>query len=43
MHFDGVEITSDHCASVLNKVKAWLLEAAEQQTDKTHNENNGDI
>ncbi|KAK2160710.1 hypothetical protein NP493_1627g01005 [Ridgeia piscesae] len=27
MYFEGVEITSDHCASVLHKVKSWLLEA----------------
>ena len=30
-----------HC--VLHKVKSWLLEAAEQDKNKTHNENNGDI
>ena len=28
------------CASVLDKVKSWLLEAAEQDKNKTHNENN---
>ena len=38
-----VEITSDHCASMLHKVKSWLLEAAEQGKNKTHNENNDDI
>ena len=43
MYLEGVEITSDHCASVLQKVKSWLLEAAEQDTNKTHSENNGDI
>ena len=43
MYLEGVEITSDHCASVLHKVKSWLLEAAEQDKNKTHSENNGDI
>ena len=43
MYLEGVEITSDPCASVLHKVKSWLLEAAEQDQNKTHNENNGDI
>ena len=43
LYFEGIEMTSDHCASVLHKVKTWLLEAAEQDKNKTHNENNGDI
>ena len=44
MNLEGVEITSDHCVSVLNKEKkSWLLEAAEQNKNKTHSENNGDI
>ena len=43
MYLEGVEITSDHCASVLHKVKSWLLEAAEHDKNKTHSENNGDI
>ena len=30
MYFEGVEITSDDCGSVLHKVDSWLLEAAEQ-------------
>ncbi|KAK2160218.1 hypothetical protein NP493_1660g00015 [Ridgeia piscesae] len=38
MYSEGVE-TSDHCASVLHKVKSWLLEAAEQAKNKTHNKN----
>ena len=25
------------------KIKSWLLEAAEQDKNKTHSENNGDI
>ena len=41
MYLEGVEITSDHCASVIHKVKSWLLEAAEQE--KKNIENNGDI
>ena len=28
---------------VLHKVNSWLLEAAEKDTNKTHNENNGDF
>ncbi|KAK2150332.1 hypothetical protein NP493_2805g00000 [Ridgeia piscesae] len=40
MYFEGVETTSDHCASVLHKVKSWLLDAAEQDENKTHNESN---
>ena len=43
IYFEGVEITSDHCTSVLHKVKSWLLEATEQDKNKTYNENNGDI
>ena len=43
MYFEGVEITSDHCASLLHKVKSWLLEAAEQHKSKTQNKNSGDI
>ena len=43
MYLKGAEITSDHCASVLHKVKSWLLEATEQDKNKTPNENNGDI
>ena len=43
MYLEGVKITSDHCAGVLHKVKSWLLEAAEQDKNKTHSENNGDI
>ena len=43
MYLEGVEITSDQCASVLHKVKSWLLEAAEQDKNKTHSENNGEI
>ena len=43
MHFECVESTSDHYASVLHKVKSWLLEYAEQDKNKTHNKNNGDI
>ena len=43
MYFEGVEMTSDDCASVLHKVKSWLLEAAEPDRNKTHNKNNGDI
>ena len=30
MYLERVEITCGHCASVLHKVKSWLLEAAEQ-------------
>ena len=30
-------------AGMLHKVKSWLLEAVEQDRNKTHNENNGDI
>jgi len=41
MYLEGVEITSAHCAR--HKVKSWLLEAAEQDKNKTHSENNGDI
>ena len=29
-YFEGVEITSGHCVTVLHMVKSWLLEAAEQ-------------
>ncbi|KAK2186342.1 hypothetical protein NP493_205g03039 [Ridgeia piscesae] len=29
MYFEGVEMTSDKCASLLYKVKSWLVEAAE--------------
>ena len=36
-------MTSDHCVSVLHKVKSWFLEAAEQGKNKTHSKNNGDI
>ena len=43
MYLEGVEITSDRCAGVLHKVKSWLLEAAEQDKNKTHNEKNFDI
>ncbi|KAK2179638.1 hypothetical protein NP493_478g00011 [Ridgeia piscesae] len=43
MYFEGVEMTSDHCANVLHKVKSWLLEAAEQDKNKTYSKNNGDI
>ena len=38
VYFEGVE-TSDHCASVLHKVKSWLLGAAEQARNKTRNKN----
>ena len=34
MYFEGAEITSNHCASVVHKVKSWLLEAAEQEQIK---------
>ena len=37
MYCDGVEIKSDDCGSVLHKLKSWLLEAAEQHKNKTHN------
>ena len=40
MYLECDEITSDHCASVLHKVKSWLLEAEEQDKNQTHN---GDI
>ena len=43
MYLEGVEITSELCVSVLHKLKSWLLEAAEQDKNKIHNENNGDI
>ena len=43
MYLEGVEITSDPCACVLHKVKSWLLEAAEHDKNKTHNENKDDI
>ena len=31
IYFEDVEMTFDQCASLLHKVKSWLLEAAEQQ------------
>ncbi|KAK2170769.1 hypothetical protein NP493_1143g01002 [Ridgeia piscesae] len=34
MYFDGVEMTSDDCASVLHRIKSWLLQAAEQDKIK---------
>ena len=37
IYFEGVEMTSDQCASLLHKVKSWLLEAAEQHNNKTLN------
>ena len=43
MYFEGVEMTSDQCASLLHKVKSWLLEAAEQHNNKSLNKNSGDI
>ncbi|KAK2171065.1 hypothetical protein NP493_1106g00022 [Ridgeia piscesae] len=43
IYFEGVEMTSDQCASLLHKVKSWLLEAAEQHNSKTLNKNSGDI
>ena len=43
MYLERVEITSDHCANVLHKVKSRLVEAAEQDKNKTHNEKNCDI
>ncbi|KAK2138169.1 hypothetical protein NP493_8445g00000 [Ridgeia piscesae] len=43
MYFDGVVMTSDLCASMLHNLKLWLLEAAKQDKNTTHNENNGDI
>ena len=43
IYFEGVEMTSDQCASLLHKVKSWLLEAAEQHNNKTLNKNSGDI
>ncbi|KAK2177022.1 hypothetical protein NP493_622g01010 [Ridgeia piscesae] len=42
-YFEGVEMTPDQCASLLHKVKSWLLEAAEQHNSKTLNKNSGDI
>ena len=36
MYLEGVGITSDHCASVLHKVKSWLLEGAEQDEKIKH-------
>ena len=42
MYLEGVEIPSDLFASVLRKVKSWILETVKQDK-KTHNENNGDI
>ena len=43
MYCEDIETISDHCDSGLHKVKSWLLEAAEQDKNKTHSENNGDI
>ena len=43
IYFEDVEMTSDQCASLLHKVKSWLLEAAEQHNSKTLNKNSGDI
>ena len=43
MYLEGVEIPPDLCASVLHKVKSWILETVKQDKNKTHNENNGDI
>ena len=43
VYFKDVEMTSGHCASVLHKVKAWLLESAEHDTNKTQNKDIGDI
>ena len=43
IYFKDVEMTSDQCASLLHKVKSWLLEAAEQHNSKTLNKNSGDI
>ena len=43
IYFEGVEMTSDQCASLLHKVKSWLLKAAEQHNSKTLNMNSGDI
>ena len=42
-YLEGVELTSDHCAKVLHKVKSWFLEAAEHDKHNSHNENNDDI
>ena len=43
IYFEGVDTTSDQYASLLNKVKSWLLEAAEQHNSKTLNKNSGEI
>ena len=43
MYLEGIEIASEPCASVLRKVKSRLLEVTEQDNNKTHKENTGDI
>ena len=42
LYFEGVEMTSNNCASVLHKVK-HKVEAAEQHKNKAHSKSNGGI